>query len=99
VARYRKSQGCRAVYDGLPSTPLVPREGLTLHAKAGANGTRDIQGHPRQPCHQRAIHNGPDRSRAVNHGQRHSDLNLRRSPSSQVTILADPALGAGGRFA
>jgi hypothetical protein len=47
------------------------------------------------PCHYRAIHSGHDRSRADNHGQRRSSLDLRRSSSSQVTTSPDLALGAG----
>jgi hypothetical protein len=50
------------------------------------------------PCHYRAIHSGHDRSRADNHGQRHGALDLRRSPTSQVTTSSDLALGAGGRL-
>jgi hypothetical protein len=53
--------------------------------------------HPRPPCHKCAIHSGPDRSRADNHGQQRSSLDLRRSPPSQVTAAAELALGAGGR--
>jgi hypothetical protein len=46
----------------------------------------------------RAIHSGPDRSPADNHGQRERRLDLRRSSSSQVTAAPDLASGAGGRF-
>jgi hypothetical protein len=52
----------------------------------------------RRPCHPRAIPSGPDRSRVDNHGQPRSSLDLRRSPSPQVTILADLALQARGRL-
>jgi hypothetical protein len=52
---------------------------------------------PSRPCHKRAIHSGPDRAAADNHGQCQSGLDLRRSASSQVTTLPDLALGAGGR--
>jgi hypothetical protein len=52
----------------------------------------------RRPCHKRAIHSSPERSRADNHGQPRSRLDLRRSPSSQVTAAPDLALGAGGRL-
>jgi hypothetical protein len=53
---------------------------------------------PRRPCHKRAIHSSPDRSRADNHGQHHDVLDLGRSRSSQVTAAPDLALGAGGRI-
>jgi uncharacterized RmlC-like cupin family protein len=36
------------------------------------------QPRPHRPCHQRAIHSGPGWFPADNHGQRHSDLDLRR---------------------
>jgi hypothetical protein len=51
----------------------------------------------RRPCHYRAIHNGPDRSPADNHGQHHSGLDQRRSLPSQVTTPPDLALQAGNR--
>jgi hypothetical protein len=38
---------------------------------------------------------GPDRSRADNHGQRQSSLDLRGFTLLQVAIVADLALGAG----
>jgi hypothetical protein len=49
----------------------------------------------RRPCHQRAIHSGPRRSQADNHGQHPSALDLRRSLASQVTTAPDLALQAG----
>jgi hypothetical protein len=45
----------------------------------------------------RAIHSGPERFPADNHGQRQSLFDLHRSLPPQVTILPDLALGAGGR--
>jgi hypothetical protein len=57
-----------------------------------------MQGRPQRPCHKRAIHSSPERSRADNHGQRQSCCDLRRSPPSQVTIWPDLALGAGGHM-
>ena len=71
--------------------------GLTLR-RGGANDAAVCEGHPRWPCHHRAIHSGPERSRADNHGQPRSSLDLRRSPPSQVTAAAELALGAGGRM-
>jgi hypothetical protein len=65
--------------------------------RAGAHTARPHERRPRPPCHYRAIHSGLDRSPADNHGQRHSDLDLRRSPPSQVTDRPNPALQAGGR--
>jgi hypothetical protein len=59
----------------------------------------DALRHPRRLCHYRAIHNSPERYRADNHGQHHDAYDLRRFLPSQVTILPDLALGAGGRFA
>jgi catechol 2,3-dioxygenase-like lactoylglutathione lyase family enzyme len=44
-----------------------PRTNLTLRQR-GANGERLYEGRPRRPCHQRAIHSRPDRSRTDNHG-------------------------------
>jgi hypothetical protein len=51
----------------------------------------------RRPCHHRAIHGSPDRSRADNHGQHHNGGDLHRSPFPKVTIPSDLALQAGGR--
>jgi hypothetical protein len=53
---------------------------------------------PRRPCHERAIHNSTDWSRADNQGQLRSSLDLRRSSFLQVTAAPDLALGAGGRL-
>jgi hypothetical protein len=64
--------------------------------RGGADGATVCKGHPRWPCHKRAIHSGPDRFRADNHEQRQSFLDLRRSPSSQVIAAPDLALGARG---
>jgi hypothetical protein len=64
--------------------------------RGGANDATVYEGHPRWPCHKRAIHSSPERSRADNHGQPRSSLHLRRSPSSQVAAAPDLALGAGG---
>jgi hypothetical protein len=65
-----------------------------VRAEQGASRFRC---HPRRPCHWRAIHSGLDRSRADNHGQRRSSIDLRGVTPLQVTIAADLALGAGGR--
>jgi hypothetical protein len=65
--------------------------------RGGANGATVCEGHPHRPCHRRAIHSGLERSRADNHGQPRSSLDLRHSLSSQVAILPDLALGARGR--
>ena len=81
--------------------PLPTRQARSGHAsprgRAGAYTARPHKRRPRRPCHDRAIHSGLDRSPADNHGQRHSGLDLRRSPSSQVTTAPDLALSAGGR--
>jgi hypothetical protein len=66
--------------------------------RAGAETSGLYERRPRPACHYRAIHSGPGRSSADSHGQRHSGLDLRHSLSSQVAILPDLALGAGGRF-
>ena len=57
--------------------------------RGGANGATLCEGHPRWPCHKRAIHSGPERSRAGNHGQLRSSLGLQCSPPSQVTAAPD----------
>jgi hypothetical protein len=81
--------------------PLPTRQARSGHAsprgRAGAYTARPHKRRPRRPCHYRAIHSGLDRSRADNHGQRHSGLDLRRSPSSQETTAPDLALQAGGQ--
>jgi hypothetical protein len=51
---------------------------------------------PRRPCHKRAIHSSPERSRADNHGQPRSSLDLRRSHPRRCPAATDLALGAGG---
>jgi hypothetical protein len=65
--------------------------------QAGSQRHDRLPGQPDRPCHYRAIHKSPERSRADNHGQRQRGLDQRRSPSSQVTAEPDLALGAGGR--
>jgi hypothetical protein len=65
--------------------------------RGGANGATACEGHPRWPCHKRAIHSGPEQSRADNHGQPRSSLDLHHSLPSQITAAPELALGAGGR--
>ena len=65
--------------------------------RAGASTARPHERRPRRPCHYRAIHSGPGWCPADNHGQRHSDLDLRCFLQSQLTNRADLALRAGGR--
>ena len=65
--------------------------------RAGAYTVRPHKRRPRRPCHYRAIHSSPDRSPGDNHGQHQGGLDLRRSPPSQVAILPDLALQAGGK--
>jgi hypothetical protein len=68
-------------------------------ARVGASGATLDQGRTHRPCHQRAIHSGPDRSPADNHGQRRSSPDLRDFTPPQVTIPPpDLALGARGRL-
>jgi hypothetical protein len=90
---------CREPFRLLPTRQWPPRTGLTLRSGRSQMARRSTQRHPRRPCHKRAIHSGPERSGADNHGQPLSRLDLRRSPSSQVTAAPDLALGAGGRCA
>jgi hypothetical protein len=75
--------------------PLVTGTGLTV--RAGRSQRRHgVRGHPHWPCHKRAIHSGPDRSRADNYGQRRSGRDLHRSLPAQAEILPDLALQASG---
>ena len=57
-----------------------------------------MPGHPRQPCHYRAIHNGRERSQEDTHGQSHGRHYLRRSFSYQVATLPDLAWQVSGRL-
>jgi hypothetical protein len=69
------------------------------YGQGGANGATDwYRRHPGLPCHQRAIHSGLDRCRAVTHGQQHGGFHRCRSMSSQAAILPDLALQARGRL-
>jgi hypothetical protein len=56
------------------------------HVDLGAVAARCKPRPPRRPCHERAIHSGPDRSRADNHGQHHRSLDLRRSPLPESEV-------------
>jgi hypothetical protein len=76
---------------------VVNRGRASPSGRGRANGATVCDGHPRWPCHKRAIHSGSGRYRADNHGQPRSDLDLRCSPPSQVAAAAELALGAGGR--
>ena len=86
-------KSCRAVCNGLPcSRGYLGR--LSPYGQGGPSRdrlTKAVLG----PCHYRAIHSGHDRSRADNHGQRHGALDLRRSPSSQVTTSPNLAWEQG----
>ncbi len=82
---------------GLPTKRLVTADGPHPTVKAGPTARPDtgvILGAVPLAC----IHSDPHRSPADNHGQRRSSIDLRRSPSSQVTVASDLALGAGGRL-
>jgi hypothetical protein len=46
---------------------------------------------PRRPCHERAIHSGPDQPSTDNQGQPSSSLDLRGFIPPQVTVLSDLA--------
>jgi hypothetical protein len=78
----------------LPTRRAQPGSCLT-RGRAGTYTAGPHECRPRPPCHYRAIHSGLDRSPADNHGQRHSDLDLRRSPPSQVTDRPDLACKQG----
>jgi hypothetical protein len=52
----------------------------------------DMSGRPTRPCHYRAIHSRPGRSRADSYGQHRSGGNLRPSSHAQLAILPDLAL-------
>jgi hypothetical protein len=67
------------------------------YGQGSADGATEYQGHPRHPCHYRATHNSPERSRPDNHGQPRSSLSLRPFASPQVGPAPDLALGAGDR--
>jgi hypothetical protein len=67
------------------------------NGRLGTYTSKPHERRPRRPCHYRAIHTGHGRSRADNHGQRHTDRDLRRSLCPQIAILPDLALQAGGR--
>jgi hypothetical protein len=82
--------GCRATIGSLPMS--LSDLGRTSPAvEVGTVSSTLCQGRPRRPCHQRAIHTSPERSRADNHGQRHGGLDLAGSLPLQVAILADLA--------
>jgi hypothetical protein len=87
---------CREPSGLLPTRRWSPRTGLTLRSRRSQR-RHGVRGHRRWTCHKRAIHTGLVRSRADNHGQQRSRLDLRRSPPSQVAAAAELALGAGGR--
>jgi hypothetical protein len=77
---------------------MITDEGLTVRSGRSQRRNR-IPSHHRRPCHQRAIHSGPDRSPADNHGQRRISFDLRAFRPPQVKRALDLALGAGGRCA
>ena len=87
---------CREPSRLLPTRQWSPSTGLALRS-GWSQRTTGYWRHPRRPCHNRAIHTSQDRSPADNHGQHSDSSSLHRCPSSQVTILADLALGAGAR--
>jgi hypothetical protein len=47
---------------------VVTEDGASPSDQGRANGATVGEGHPHRPCHKRAIHSGPERSRADNHG-------------------------------
>ena len=58
----------------------IPRERRSPALQSGgANNATGYLGSSSRPCHKRAIHSGLDRSRADNHGQHQTSLDLRRS--------------------
>jgi hypothetical protein len=69
-----------------PTVRVAPRAGLgiRLHLDGRATSVPFT-----------AVLNGPHRTTTDNHGQPPSSLDLRRSPSSQVTAAPELALGAG----
>jgi hypothetical protein len=69
------------------------------YGQGGANSAAGYPASSSTAVPQRAIHSSPERSRTDNHGQPRSRLDLRRSPSSQVTAAPDLALGARSRVA
>jgi hypothetical protein len=88
---------CRAA-SRLANDAVVTEDEPHPAIKLRADGTSWYRRQPQQSCYERAIHSSPERSRADNHGQQRCAPDLRGSSSSQVTILHDLALGAGGRL-
>jgi hypothetical protein len=91
----RVSPPAAASPPALGHDPAVTEDGPHPLAEVGAIAARCEHRRPRRPCHKRAIHSSPDRSRADNHGQNRNVLELGRSRSSQVTAAPDLALQAG----
>jgi hypothetical protein len=82
----------------LANEAVVTKDGPHPTVRVEPTARPGTRRHPRRPCHKRAIHSSPERSRADNHGQPRSSFDLRRSPSSRVTAAPDLALGAGDRL-
>jgi hypothetical protein len=75
---------------------VVTEDGLTLRSRWNQRRNR-IPESSSAAVPLAAIHSGHGQSRADNHEQPRSSLDLRRSLQPQVTILPDLALGARGR--
>jgi hypothetical protein len=56
------AQGAAAPRSPLANNAVVTEDGPHPSIEVGANGVTRCHGHPRRPCHQRAIHNGPGRA-------------------------------------
>ena len=87
----RRMTYCRASFRRLANEAVVTIDRLTQRSRWEPTAPPGCRS-PEWPCHQRAIHSGPDRSRADNHGQHPSALDLRCSLASQVTTAPDLAL-------
>jgi hypothetical protein len=92
VAENRRSR--RAVCNGLPTMRWLLRTGLAPTVEVQARGA-PVPGSSSSAVPPACLHSGPGRSRADNHGQCESGLDLRRSLPSQVTVPPDLAWGAG----